>query len=133
MKILVATNEGQGQRKNDFCFANQHEPVGFPSECDNQRVDGRCGCRRSMAGMITLKSTTTMTVIEDPNVTPESLKESLRTMMITGEWDKHLSPADLQAIIDEDAGILINLANTFEVGAIVERRGDQFQTRIPRS
>ena len=132
MKVLVATSETQGQRESDFCHTDHHEIVGFPSECDGQQIDGRCGCRRCMTGMITGRPTTTMTVIDDPTVTEASLKDSLRQRMIADKWDV-LPSADLQAIIDEDVAILIDLANTFQVGAIVERRGDQFQTRIPRS
>ena len=64
MKILVATKEGQGQRKNDFCWAEEGEVVKFPSECDRETVDGRCGCRRSMSGANSLKGTKTMKVVE---------------------------------------------------------------------
>ena len=133
MKVLVATNETQGQRLNDFCWTTMYEPVGFSSDCDREDVDGRCGCRRSMVGILTGKTTTTMTIIDDPTATAQTLKELLRQRMITGGWDKFLSTEELQALIDEEIDILIAVANAFTLGSIVERRGDQFQTRIPRT
>ena len=42
------------------CWCEEGELVRFATECDGERVDGRCGCRRSMTGMSTLKATTTV-------------------------------------------------------------------------
>ena len=40
MKILVATKETQGNRKNDFCFCDEEEIVKAGMECDGESVDG---------------------------------------------------------------------------------------------
>ena len=64
MKVLVATNEGQKQRKNDFSHTTEGEFVKFGFECDGETVDGNCGCKRGMVGFDTLKATTTFKVTE---------------------------------------------------------------------
>ena len=51
MKMLVATKETQGKRRNDFCWATEGELVRFAFQCDGEAVDGRCGCRRSFCGL----------------------------------------------------------------------------------
>lgn len=51
MKVLVATTKRQGMRKNDFCHATEGELVKFSFECDGEKVDGKCGCKRSMGGI----------------------------------------------------------------------------------
>ena len=51
MKVLVGTKETQGQRSNDFSWAEDGELVMFGSECDREDVDGTCGCRRAMSGL----------------------------------------------------------------------------------
>ena len=49
MKVLVATRNTQGQRGNDFCFVPEGEIVAFPAaECTGEKIDGSCGCRRSV-------------------------------------------------------------------------------------
>ena len=66
MKILVATKETQGFRDSDFSWAREGELVRFDSECDRDknRIDGGCGCRRSMVGLETGRATTTFKVVE---------------------------------------------------------------------
>ena len=43
MRILVATEETQGRRPNDFCFAEEGEIVTFSPECTSEEIDGPCG------------------------------------------------------------------------------------------
>src|SRR5262245_27740329 len=62
LPVLVATPQTQAQRRNDFCWCDEDEPVRFALACDGERVDGPCGCRRSMTGTSTLKATTTFRV-----------------------------------------------------------------------
>ena len=64
MNVLVATHELQGQRKNDFSHTWDGEIVRFQFECAGEKVDGPCGCRRSMAGTDTAHATTTMKIID---------------------------------------------------------------------
>ena len=62
MKYVVATQQGQGIRKNDFFWANEGEPVLFGSQCSHATVDDYCGCARAMCGVHSAKATTTMRV-----------------------------------------------------------------------
>lgn len=120
MKIIVATKETQGQRKDDFCYADEGEIV-IVSDCDNLH-DG-CGCEVSMVGVRSGAGTTTMMVLES-DITREQYIEQL--LAATGDYaGVNLSDAIFAAEADE----LLKLAAEFPAGAVVERRGNDFQQR----
>jgi len=129
MKVLVATKEGQGGRKNNFSWTEDGEFVGFTFECDGERIDGSCGCRRSFAGLHSHKATTTATVKESA-ITPEEFMTIHRKSMEEGGWVKPDS-TDAGWVAD-DAKELLRLASVFPVGAIIEKRGNSIQTRIKK-
>jgi hypothetical protein len=124
MKIFVATKETQGQRKNDFCFVPENEIVIIGFECDGEEIDGECGCHRSLSGVKCLKATTTVKVI-DSNVSwkkyVQIIKESFEKSF-TGIKDSKIYAEDMSKN-------LIIEALDFNVGAIVERRGNYFIER----
>ena len=73
MKVLAATRQTQGWRDNDFCSTVEGELVFFaPFECSRGFVDDDCGCRRSMAGLVRHRATTTIKVIEREDLDPET-------------------------------------------------------------
>jgi len=109
MKLFTATRQTQGQRDNDFCWAEEDELVRFPFECDGERVDGQCGCRRSMAGLLSQKATTTFKVVELP-IGKEALQFVTR-------------------LPDEELDQLLYAASRFQIGAVCERRGNLIQER----
>ena len=122
MKLLVATTQTQGKRKSDFCWCAEDEIVKFPFECDSDRgkVDGHCGCLRSMSGL-----DTTMKVV-DSEITEDTLKDRLRQDKIKNwsmTWDEATEDAELEA------GELLRVAAAFDVGHIVEKRGRVFRER----
>ena len=127
MKVLVSTEETQGQRSNDFCWVPEGEMVRFGMECDTDRgnPDGGCGCSRSMSGMDCHKATTTMKVVEkDMNMADliAAVQESLKGGgWVTDDSDK--------AWAMEEAQELFRIADAFPVGAIIEKRGDDIQER----
>jgi hypothetical protein len=82
MRVLVATRETQGQRTDDFYWANDGELVLPPLVCDSPV----CGCDRSFVGIDSHKATTTAMVAERPDVTPQSLKELVRANLKDGGW-----------------------------------------------
>lgn len=131
MHVLVATTRTQGQRPSDFCHVPADEPVGFVFECDRDqdRLDGPCGCRRSMGSLLTDRATTTMRVIDDPVMTPERLTALVRERYVRGGWAELLGDADLNALLAEEVPELCRLAASFPVGAVVEKRGDVFRER----
>jgi hypothetical protein len=128
MKVLVSTKETQGQRKNDFSWANEGELVTFSMDCDGEKVDGRCGCRRSMSGIVTHKATTTMKVI-DVDIRPTQLLPAL-VEGIREAWGTVMKDKEIIEMARNDLRELLQLADVFTVGKIVERRGNKYQTRI---
>jgi len=122
MRILVATIKTQGTRKNDFCFVPEAEPVMFGFECDNEPIDGRCGCRRSMVGLSCHKGTTTVAVVDgamDRAAFVAALVKSIRRSGFNP------APSAVGSMADE----LTTIASRFEAGTVLERRGDAFRAR----
>lgn len=132
MKVLVATGETQGQRGNDFNWCRENEPVKFGSECDGEAVDGSCGCRRSMAGVETNKSTTTMKVVW-MDLTRDELAELLLDNYKRAGWYKAMGPEGAEERSKKEADELLRMAASFPVGCVVEKRGDTLQIRMNSS
>ena len=131
MKLLVATHQAQGERPSDFCFVPEGEIVRFGFECDRDRqeIDGGCGCRRSMSGLLCSKGTTTMLVIERPDLTSPALHDLIRLSLQQGGWAEGMTSGRLQRAVADEARRLIAAARPFAPGAIVEKRGDFLQIR----
>ncbi len=122
LPVLVATREKQGQRHNDFCWCDDGEPVRFAFACDGERVDGRCGCRRSMTGMSTLKATTTVRV----ELLPMSREQFVS--VLKASYGKSGFPLD-DGAVKEEADELLRLALPFSAGVVIEKRGDEMRQR----
>jgi hypothetical protein len=123
MKVLVATKETQGQRKNDFCWCEPDELLIFGFECDGEEIDGNCGCRRSMCGVNTRAATTTMKVI-DKDISKEDFVAGIRKSLKDGGWS-----IEIQDLAGEKADELLSLAAQCSAGDILEKRGDIFRKR----
>lgn len=128
MKVFVATKSKQGKRKNDFSHTKEGELVKFGFECDGESVDGKCGCKRSMVGVDTLKATTTFAV-KDINIKVEEYIKKLLDSERKGGWLNKESSKDTIKAMEDAAKYLLELANGFAVGAILEKRGDKIQVR----
>lgn len=128
MKLLTATKLTQGQRKNDFSFVPQGEIVTFSSECDREAIDGKCGCKRSMVGLESLKSTTTVQVVDLP-LTQEQLSNALQKSLQKSGWARIMNQTDIDDLIKQDLTALLEVSNAFTVGTVLERRGLKFQIR----
>lgn len=129
MKIFVATSETQGTRANDFCFTTEGEIVRLGFECDGETVDGTCGCRRSLCGVRSRKATTTLKVVEmeiDEAELAAEIFVSLREAgwVLEENWDFSRASAA------REARELLRDAASFDVGAIVERRGAVYRCRL---
>ena len=126
MKIFISTKRGQGERKNDFCFVPEGEMVRFGSQCDGEEVDGSCGCRRSMCGVIEGKATTTFKV-SNVKKTKKDFEEVIRKSLKTGGWYEAMTkPKDF---VKAEAKELLRLAKKFPLGKVLEKRGDEIQIR----
>lgn len=128
MRILVTTGKTQGQRKNDFNWTEEGEPIMFGSECDGEDVDGECGCRRAMAGVRSMKTSTTMLCVDIP-MGKKKYARLIKNALDRGGWTKLMGEAEAQRHAEEDAEELIRIASYFTPGMIVERRGNDFQER----
>ena len=123
--VFVATDETQGTRKNDFCFATVGELVHFATECDGEPVDGSCGCRRAVAGMDSFMATTTFKVAALPMSVAE-LTDALERSYRASGWG---------AILNRDFAVteatqLLELAAGFPVGTVLEKRGRRICSRV---
>jgi len=127
MKLLVSTKKTQGKRKNDFCWVDDGEIVTFAFECDREEIDGTCGCRRALTGVKSRKATTTFEVAE-LKITKADLIEVLAASYMEAGFAKDI-PAAKKAV-KEDADELISLANSFPVGTVLEKRGNELQVRV---
>ncbi len=131
MKFLVATKATQGQRKNDFCQANEGEVLRFGSECDREDVDGKCGCKRAFSGIGTHKGTTTMLVKEAEEFDQKTATNRFAESLCNAGWFKNWGDAFPEAKKQIEA--MQKMLVKFEAGEIVERRGDFIQTRSKRA
>ena len=128
-RVLVATHEKQGQRKNDFCWTTDGELVTLPMECDGEDVDGGCGCRRCFSGVDSLKSTTTAKVVETRGMSKASLADMLAASLNKAGWGKLMSKDAVEGWARKNAGELLRIAARFREGDVVEKRGDTVQVR----
>lgn len=120
MKIIVATSETQGQRPGDFNFVPDGEVV-IVSDCDC--LHEGCECSRSMVGVICGKGTTTMKVVES-DITREAYHCLVR------EANESYGKIGVnEAIFNEQADALLELATEFKAGAVIERNGEDFEVR----
>lgn len=126
MKVLVSTKETQGKRKNDFCWVPEGELVMYGMECDRGTVDDRCGCRRSMVGVESKKATTTMKVVDRPDMTREYVENAMYAHLETA-WA--MSREEARAMVEEDTTLLLDIAEKAGVGTVVERRGRNYNRR----
>lgn len=132
MRVLAATSQTQGWRDNDFSWTVEGELVFFgPLECGRGSIDDDCGCRRSMAGLVSHRATTTMKVVEREDLDADTyfaliadglgsqgyVTEELMTDRDVNEW--------IRGLTDE----LIELAAGCPVGTVLERRGDVVASR----
>jgi hypothetical protein len=128
-RVLVATHEKQGQRKNDFCWATDGELVTLPMECDGEAVDGGCGCRRCFSGVESFRSTTTAKVVDRPDMDKAALTAVLAESLDKAGWAKSLSKKTVASWAKRDAAELLRIAARFHIGDVVEKRGNAVQVR----
>lgn len=128
MKTLVATKETQKHRQNDFSYAKEGELVRFGFECDREAVDGDCGCRRSMVGIESSKSTTTMKIVKT-NMTQVQFENEILKSLIKAGWQDKNAKLKGNDLVIQDTQELTQIANTFLIGTIIEKRGNILQER----
>lgn len=118
MRVLVATEESQGRRTDDFDWCVEGELVWVAEPCDRDRRGDvtSYGCGRAFAGMASHRSTTTAVVRDLPQLTRQAYEDALRGSLIDQGW-----PAEwAEDLIDE----LIVWSEAWPVGTVLERHLD---------
>jgi len=126
MKVLIATSETQGKRKNDFFWTDEGELIMPAFTHDGETVDGPCGCKRSMSGMSSHRATTTFKVLEMP-LTESELTKAVEKSLVGGGWikpGKHDGEQVRMAV-----NIIKDAVEPFPHGTILERRGNMYRIR----
>ncbi len=123
VKVLVATEETQGQRRNDFCFVPEGELVYASARCSKGLVDDACGCSRSLSGISCGKATTTVRVVER-EMTRDDLAAAIKEAMKRGGWKVN------DETVAKMAHRLVHLAMPYRVGTVLECRGGVAKERL---
>jgi hypothetical protein len=126
MQVLTATIDTQGWRDNDFCWTVEGEMVFFaPFDC--ARVHRRwLRLPPSMAGLVSHRATTTVKVVERPDLDEKSyfllIADGLESQgYVTEELMRNPNVAEwVHDLADE----LTHAGPPFPVGSVLERRGD---------
>lgn len=132
MKVLTATDKTQGRRGNDFCWTVEGELVFLPPiECDRGSIDDDCGCRRSMAGLVSRRATTTIKVASreelDPNTYFALISDGLRDQGYVTE--ELMTNPDVNEWLHDVTDELMCIADAFPASTVLERRGDLINVR----
>ncbi|GAA1811814.1 DUF7715 family protein [Actinomadura chokoriensis] len=123
MKLLTATNAGQGLRANDFdwCVEGELVHIGMVCARDRDDPDGGCGCGRSFAGLNSHRATTTAMVRDVPGFTEDDYVMAIRSSLEQQGCDPSFA--------EHEAALLRCLVRDWPVGVIVERRLDEIVVR----
>lgn len=128
MKVLVATNSGQGDAPGDFVWTVEGELVGIGSmQCC---AADRCGCGRSFVGIGSSRATTTALVADLAHLTVDDLRTAVSDWLDRGGWFQALDePGDADDLIDDYVSEIIRVGRAFPTGTVVGRRGDLIVSR----
>ncbi len=124
MLVLEATSKRQGERHSDYHWCTEGE-LAYNQGFDCSRMD--CGCERGWAGLDSKSATTTVQVVERPELTIEGLAARLARSLFEGGWITTADPGDeLVSVFVEE---IIETANYFGEGAVLERDGPWVRLR----
>jgi hypothetical protein len=115
LKIITATAQTQGQRSNDYDWCVEGEIVMPPVVV----------CRRDRDNPDSHRSTTTA-VVRDVPISTREYVEAIRSSLEHGGWWPDV--VDTQEVVIM-ATELMNLAQSYPVGTVLERRLDTVATR----
>lgn len=127
MKVLVATNETQGQRPDDYAWTVEGELVTpLAVECSSP---DRCGCGRGFSGLGSSRATTTAMVVELPGLTPAALRRAFGDSLDREGWTTHLDDAEVAELIDSHVLAVREVCARYPVGTVVTRAGTMVHAR----
>lgn len=133
MKVLLATKRSVGRisKKLDFCHATESELVTYGSECDGERWNGGCGCKRALVGLVSRKATVAFEVADRPEVTESSLRDAVRAHLLEGGWIGDSEKDDeefVKGLLTDTIRLYSSLAHV-PSGTVVGRKGSKFYVR----
>ena len=121
MKVLVATHDGQGHERDDYCWTVDGElvtPVAVA--CSNPG----CGCERGFPGLASERATTTAMVVERPGIDEVSLWNALADSLERQGWLTYLTPVERDELISEHLDAIVLMGESFREGTVLRRHGD---------
>jgi len=124
MNILVATSQSQGAAPNDFCYTVEGELVWFPIPCDSPT----CECKRAMSGLASHRATSTVRVVDRPDITFQELVDAIADSAETQGYQWLFD--DVGQFARKQAEELTVVADGMGPAAVLERRDDYFLERL---
>lgn len=127
MKVLIATNETQGDHPGDYAWTVEGElvtPVAV--ECASP---ARCGCGRGFPGLASTKATTTAMVVDRPDLDRDEVWDALYDSLSRDGWADHLDDDEFEALVDEHLWCIETVCASFAVGDVLSRWGTKVYRR----
>ncbi len=120
MRVLVATEETQGDRDDDYAWATPGELVMFGVVCASDlRGTGRgCGCGRAFAGLHSQRATTTAQVAEWA-AGLDDLVLAFRDSLTRGGWLDYGTPEDAEETVRLSVMEALLVADRYPVGTVI--------------
>jgi len=117
MKVLVATERGQGTKPDDYSWTTEGELVRL-DDCP----DRYCRCT-GFAGVESRRVTSTALVVERKDLTPELLVGIFERSWVAGGWGEYLHADEIRELAEEDVLTLLCHLEDLEPGTVVGRTG----------
>ena len=117
MKVLVATERGQGTKQDDYSWTTEGELVRL-DDCP----DRYCRCT-GFSGVESHRATSTALVVEREDLTPVVLIHIFERNWVDGGWGEYLNPAEIWELAADDVLTLITHLEDLEPGTVVGRTG----------
>jgi len=133
VRVLVATEETQGDRGDDYSWATPGELVMFGVICASDlRGTGRgCGCGRAFAGLHSERATTTAEVAEWSG-SLDDLCLAFQDSLARGGWlDFGGTPEEIRGVVSETVMEVLLVADRYPVGTVLGTRLGQQYVRQP--
>jgi len=129
IRILTATDKGQGMRPDDFNRCLSDEPVTFGTECESCSVESACGCKRSMVGLKSYQTATTFEVTES-DMTRQHFERMIFEYLVEIGMNEISKLDDLRVLASRMADDIFYITNQLQIGDVVEKAGDEFKVRL---
>lgn len=120
VRVLVATEETQGDRGDDYSWATPGELVMFGViYATDLRGTGRgCGCGRAFAGLHSERATTTAEVAEWPG-SLDDLVLAFRDSLARGGWLQYGTAEDAEEMVRLSVLDMLLVADRYPVGTVL--------------